>query len=392
MLTNEYPYSECDNPAQIYKKVTAGKLPDAFYLLTDADARRFIGRCLVDAAHRPSAEELLLDPFLSPPQNHDDHNTIAHATAPPPPLPLACSNSSEEQEEEEAPAAKTTGMAITGKLNKEHDTIFLKVQIGGGGNVRNIYFPFDVANDTAMEVATEMVKELDIADREPTEIAAMIEQEIVRLVPGYKQHEYSYADDDDDDDVNGQPNPFYYLSSSPTSSQGSLCGVGATSSEGFPGPHGKVDWSRDYCYYLPSSVSVSDDDDSSTSSLSAAVSAISLQQQHCSASSSRLGPASASASEDGGGHAGRPRQREGEEERRRRRMSRNRSMVDMRSQLLHRTLVEELNKRLFFNTVGAVHDIGFRDPTTYGSSSSSSSSQHRRRSSSKVDHKHHYMF
>uniref|UniRef100_A0A0E0RCV6 Uncharacterized protein n=1 Tax=Oryza rufipogon TaxID=4529 RepID=A0A0E0RCV6_ORYRU len=243
-----------------------------------------------------------------------------------------------------------------------------------------------------MEVATEMVKELDIADREPTEIAAMIEQEIVRLVPGYKQHEYSYADDDDDDDVNGQPNPFYYLSSSPTSSQGSLCGVGPTSSEGFPGPHGKFDWSRDYCYYPPSSVSVSDDDDSSTSSLSAAVSASSLHQQHCSASSSRLGPASASASEDGGGHAGRPRQREGEEERRRRRMSRNRSMVDMRSQLLHRTLVEELNKRLFFNTVGAVHDIGFRDPTTYGSSSSSSSSQHRRRSSSKVDHKHHYMF
>uniref|UniRef100_A0A0E0F1T8 non-specific serine/threonine protein kinase n=1 Tax=Oryza meridionalis TaxID=40149 RepID=A0A0E0F1T8_9ORYZ len=402
MLTNEYPYSECDNPAQIYKKVTAGKLPDAFYRLADADARRFIGRCLVDAAHRPSAEELLLDPFLSPSQNHDDHNIIAHGTAPPPPLPLACSNSSEEQEEEAAPAAKTTDMAITGKLNKEHDTIFLKVQIGGGdessssgGNVRNIYFPFDVANDTAMEVATEMVKELDIADGEPTEIAAMIEREIVRLVPAYKQHEYSYADDDDDDDVNGHPNPFYYLSSSPTSSQGSLCGVGPTSSEGFPGPHGKVDWSRDYCYYPPSSVSGSDDDDSSTRSLSAAASAISLhqQQQHCSASSSRLGPASASASEDGGGggHAGRPRQREGEEERRRRRMSRNRSMVDMRSQLLHRTLVEELNKRLFFNTVGAVHDIGFRDPIA-ASSSSSSSSHHRRRSSSKIDHKHHYMF
>jgi WNK lysine deficient protein kinase len=167
---------------------------------------------------------------------------------------LACSNSSEEQEEAApAPAAKTTDMAITGKLNKEHDTIFLKVQIGGGRNVRNIYFPFDVANDTAMEVATEMVKELDIADREPTEIAAMIEQEIVRLVPGYKQHEYSYADDNDDDDVSGHPNPFYYLSSSPTSSQGSLCGVGSTSSEGFPGPHGKVDWSRGTitkCFHL----------------------------------------------------------------------------------------------------------------------------------------------
>nr|AAO18444.1 hypothetical protein [Oryza sativa Japonica Group] len=63
-------------------------------------------------------------------------------------------------------------------------------------------------------------------------------------------------------------------------------------------------------------------------------------------------------------------------------------MVDMRSQLLHRTLVEELNKRLFFNTVGAVHDIGFPDPTA---SSISSSSHHRRRSNTKIDHKHHYI-
>lgn len=58
-------------------------------------------------------------------------------------------------------------------------------------------------------------------------------------------------------------------------------------------------------------------------------------------------------------------------------MSRNRSMVDMRSQLLHRTLVEELNRRLFFNTVGAVENIGFRTPQGYGSSSSSSSSSTR---------------
>jgi WNK lysine deficient protein kinase len=48
-------------------------------------------------------------------------------------------------------------------------------------------------------------------------------------------------------------------------------------------------------------------------------------------------------------------------------------MVDMRSQLLHRTLVEELNRRLFFNTVGAVENIGFRAPTTTSPSASSSS-------------------
>lgn len=73
-------------------------------------------------------------------------------------------------------------------------------------------------------------------------------------------------------------------------------------------------------------------------------------------------------------HAGRPRRREDDDDRagRRRRMTRNRSMVDMRSQLLHRTLVEELNRRLFFNTVGAVENIGFRAPTTTAASSSSS--------------------
>ncbi|KAL0375435.1 UNVERIFIED_CONTAM: putative serine/threonine-protein kinase WNK5 [Sesamum radiatum] len=65
MLTSEYPYNECSNPAQIYKKVTSGKLPEAFYRIEDVEARRFVGRCLEKAANRPSARELLMDPFLS---------------------------------------------------------------------------------------------------------------------------------------------------------------------------------------------------------------------------------------------------------------------------------------------------------------------------------------
>ncbi|XP_021909807.1 probable serine/threonine-protein kinase WNK4, partial [Carica papaya] len=45
-----------------------------------------------------------------------------------------------------------------------------------------------------------------------------------------------------------------------------------------------------------------------------------------------------------------------------RRLTRNRSLVDIRSQLLHRSLVEEVNKRRLFKTVGAVEDIGFQTP------------------------------
>lgn len=45
-----------------------------------------------------------------------------------------------------------------------------------------------------------------------------------------------------------------------------------------------------------------------------------------------------------------------------RRLMRNRSLVDIHSQLLHRSLVEEVNKRRLFKTVGAVENIGFQAP------------------------------
>ena len=127
MLTLEYPYSECSNPAQIYKKVTAGKLPDAFYRVDDDEARRFIGRCLVAASKRPSAADLLLDPFLL-----DDHQpTLLPPAAA---APSTCGSSDDDVSSsiigDDADAEPPrTDMTITGKLNAEEDTIFLKVQI-----------------------------------------------------------------------------------------------------------------------------------------------------------------------------------------------------------------------------------------------------------------------
>ncbi|CAN6325609.1 unnamed protein product [Urochloa humidicola] len=421
MLTVEYPYSECSNPAQIYKKVTAGKLPQAFYRVRDDEARRFIGRCLVKASLRPCAAELLMDPFLL---DDHDHATSTTSCAVPLSLPVVpCSSTCSSSENvsssslgedhddvgEDAQAAAPivrTDMTITGKLNAEEDTIFLKVQIADetGNNVRNIYFPFDLLSDTATEVAQEMVKELSITDREPSEIAGMIHQEIQRLLPEREQqHEYSlYAAHDDDDDENEEERPpsFYYLSSSPTSSQGSLCGVGPYNATGFSGgPHG-CGWSKDNGYYA-----LSDDDDDLSSMHSGKYSALHYasgreeEEEALSghnAKNTRFGPAGESSSRSpmrtdtaqqssssslarqlhrqcsmSPQHAGRPRRREADG----RRMTRNRSMVDMRSQLLHRTLVEELNRRLFFNTVGAVENIGFRDPTTSSSSAAARGSR-----------------
>merc|ERR1711975_212387 len=65
MITNEYPYMECANPAQVFKKVSAGKLPDSLERVKDERVSEFIGLCLAPASVRPSAADLLTHPFLS---------------------------------------------------------------------------------------------------------------------------------------------------------------------------------------------------------------------------------------------------------------------------------------------------------------------------------------
>ncbi|XP_024516472.1 mitogen-activated protein kinase kinase kinase 5 [Selaginella moellendorffii] len=64
MVTFEYPYSECTNAAQIYKKVTSGKKPAALDRVKDLEVRAFIEKCLATVSKRLPARELLMDPFL----------------------------------------------------------------------------------------------------------------------------------------------------------------------------------------------------------------------------------------------------------------------------------------------------------------------------------------
>lgn len=65
MLMMEIPYKECDSVAKIYKKVMAGKLPAALENVKDPAAKAFIERCLGTPGNRPSAMDLLGDPFFS---------------------------------------------------------------------------------------------------------------------------------------------------------------------------------------------------------------------------------------------------------------------------------------------------------------------------------------
>ncbi|GIY21359.1 hypothetical protein CEXT_786511 [Caerostris extrusa] len=65
MATSEYPYSECTGPAQIYKKVTNGILPQNFKKVEQPELKEIIGLCISSTKEdRPTVKELLMHEFF----------------------------------------------------------------------------------------------------------------------------------------------------------------------------------------------------------------------------------------------------------------------------------------------------------------------------------------
>ena len=65
MVTREMPYTECESVMKIYTSVTGGVPPAALRRLKDPELRGFIERCIGQPRNRPSATELLQDPFFN---------------------------------------------------------------------------------------------------------------------------------------------------------------------------------------------------------------------------------------------------------------------------------------------------------------------------------------
>nr|XP_009598271.2 serine/threonine-protein kinase WNK8-like [Nicotiana tomentosiformis] len=65
MVTGEYPYRECNNQGQILRKVyITGEKPASLGKVKDSRVKDIIEKCLLPMSVRPSAEELLDDPFF----------------------------------------------------------------------------------------------------------------------------------------------------------------------------------------------------------------------------------------------------------------------------------------------------------------------------------------
>ncbi|CAJ1950462.1 unnamed protein product [Sphenostylis stenocarpa] len=208
MVTFEYPYAECKNPAQIFKKVTSGIKPASLKKVSDPQIKEFIEKCLVPASERLSAEELLKDPFL---QVENPKDPVLYPVQPPRRTLRAYSFKSGSQSMDLDADCKQLSTSICSESNQEipycpvfevqrannnnefrlkgtkndDNSVSLTLRIADtcAGRVRNIHFLFYLDSDTAVSVATEMVEHLELADHDVPFIAELIDYLIMKLLP-----------------------------------------------------------------------------------------------------------------------------------------------------------------------------------------------------------------
>ncbi|CAA6667978.1 unnamed protein product [Spirodela intermedia] len=194
LVTLEYPYMECTNAAQIYKKVTAvsGIAGEG----GNPEVRRFIEKCIASASERLPAGDLLSDPFLRSDGEDEratgefelDSDLIGTDQTITGSLLLLLSLDVLMELE-----SSVRDFMVQGQ-RKDINTIFLKLRISDSTGlwlfsaesalvIEEHPLPFDIEADTSISVASEMVEELDLTHQDVTAIAAMIDAEIQSHVP-----------------------------------------------------------------------------------------------------------------------------------------------------------------------------------------------------------------
>ncbi|KAL3374500.1 hypothetical protein AABB24_006137 [Solanum stoloniferum] len=190
LVTFEYPYVECTNAAQIYKKVTSGIRPASLAKVKNPGVKAFIDKCIAKVSERLSAKELLMDPFL---QLDDDSGSISRSLSSHPIHADKSDDDSGRSPQDHVPEG-SRDFTVQGQ-RKDLNTIFLKLRITDStGHIRNIHFPFDIEVDTANAVASEMVEELDLTDQDVSAIADMIDSEIRSYIPDWAPKQCSSND------------------------------------------------------------------------------------------------------------------------------------------------------------------------------------------------------
>ncbi|PQQ00454.1 putative serine/threonine-protein kinase WNK3 isoform X1 [Prunus yedoensis var. nudiflora] len=182
LVTFEYPYVECTNAAQIFKKVTSGIKPASLAKVTDPGVKAFIEKCITKVSDRLSAKELLMDPFL---QSDQDRESVSRSLRPETHYSDVEGSSDQiDNGTKDMDPSPETNKDFTVQGQRKDDTIFLKLRIADSTvpALKLRYFP---------PGPSEMVQELDLTDQDVTTIAEIIDAEIQSHIPDWTSSEIS---------------------------------------------------------------------------------------------------------------------------------------------------------------------------------------------------------
>ncbi|KAL9558200.1 hypothetical protein MBANPS3_001020 [Mucor bainieri] len=153
MVTGEYPYNECTNAAQVFKKVTQTIRPECLSRVQDPEVLTLINNCLATEHERMSAQEILEHSFLA-------------------------------VEPEVVMLATDVGMK----------QLTLQVVFKGMDKL-SVKFEFNADTDTAEDVVAEMIEEQVLPER----YQQLITGDINRLLRDLTKQQNSAADKIEDD-------------------------------------------------------------------------------------------------------------------------------------------------------------------------------------------------
>ncbi len=147
ICTLSTPYKECENPGNIYKKVSSGVKPMNFYMIKDDEVRNFIEMCIAKEDVRPVADQLLEHNFLK----ISDNDEKIHR-------PVLLVN------------IETDGTRITGSMEFS--------MMVNSNLAQKVTFNYDLQQDSPQQVAEEIADLLELKQDHIPDIIKTIEDNI----------------------------------------------------------------------------------------------------------------------------------------------------------------------------------------------------------------------
>ncbi|KAJ8903826.1 hypothetical protein NDN08_000359 [Rhodosorus marinus] len=200
MLTMEYPYGECQNTAQIFRKVLQGEPPAALLKLVDSEFKEVISKCLKREEHRPTAEQLLEHPLFRDWTSDDGRlsNVDLIRTdqgALQVPKTTALNNVTTADMYVHHSPNLERDVVITGPgddanneaVTTERGSIRIGLRVPVDGELKNIAFMFDPEEDSAQDIANEMLLEFQLDEDQVEQIRKDIEEQLQGVTDSGKE-------------------------------------------------------------------------------------------------------------------------------------------------------------------------------------------------------------